>query len=96
MSYYFVVNIKINDQLEYQKYINKVDEVFSKFNGKYLVVDDNPKLLEGDWDYSRIVIIEFETETEFNQWYNSKEYQEILKYRINASQSDGILAKGKK
>lgn len=96
MSYYFVVNIKINDQLEYQKYINKADEVFSKFNGRYVVVDDNPKILEGNWDYSRIVIIEFETETDFDNWYNSTEYQEILKYRIRASQSDGILAKGKK
>ena len=96
MSYYFVVNIKINDQLEYQKYINKADEVFSKFNGRYVVVDDNPKILEGNWDYSRVVIIEFETETDFDNWYNSTEYQEILKYRIRASQSDGILAKGKK
>ena len=95
MSYYFVVNIKINNQLEYQKYINKADEVFSKFNGKYLAVHDKPKILEGNWDYSRVVIIEFETEEDFNHWYNSKEYQEILKYRIAASTSDGILIKGK-
>jgi len=95
MSCYFVANIKINNQLEYQKYINKVDEVFSKFNGKYLAVDDKPKILEGNWDYSRVVIIEFETEKDFNHWYNSNEYQEILKYRITASTSDGILIKGK-
>ena len=95
MSFYFVANINIEDQLEYEKYVNEVDKVFSKFDGKYLVVDDKPKILEGNWDYSRVVIIEFETETDFNNWYNSKEYQEILKYRITASTSDGILIKGK-
>jgi len=95
MNYYFVTNIKINDQLEYQKYINKVDKVFSKFNGKYLAVDDKPKIIEGKWKYSRVVIIEFKSEKDFNHWYNSKEYQEILKYRMSASVSDGILVKGK-
>ena len=95
MSFYFVANINIEDQLEYEKYVNKVDKVFSKFNGKYLVVDDKPKILEGNWDYSRVVIIEFETETDFNNWYNSKEYQEILKYRLVSSSSDSILVKGK-
>ena len=95
MSFYFVANINIEDQLEYEKYVNEVDKVFSKFNGKYLVVDDKPKILEGNWDYSRVVIIEFETETDFNNWYNSKEYQEILKYRLVSSSSDSILVKGK-
>jgi len=95
MSFYFVANIKIEDQLGYAKYVNNVDEVFSKFNGKYLVVDDNPKILEGNWNYTRVVIIEFETETDFNHWYNSKEYQEILKYRLVSSSSDSILVKGK-
>lgn len=95
MSYYFVTNIKIKDKLEYQKYVNLVDDVFSKFKGKYLAVDDNPKIVEGNWEYSRVVIIEFATEKDFSDWYNSKEYQEILKHRMNASISDGMLIKGK-
>ncbi len=36
MSYYFVACIKINNEQEYQKYVNEVDEVSAKFNGKYL------------------------------------------------------------
>ena len=95
MSYYFVTNIKIKDKPEYQKYIDRVDDVFSKFKGRYLAVDDNPKIVEGKWEYSRVVVIEFATEHDFNIWYNSKEYQEILKHRMSASTSDGILIKGK-
>ena len=95
MSYYFVANIKIKDQAEYKIYLKEVDNVFSKFNGRYLAVDDHPKILEGEWDYTRVVIIEFKTKSDFNRWYNSKEYQAILEYRIKASESDTILIKGK-
>lgn len=94
MSYYFVVNIRIKDELEYQNYLDKVDEVFSKFNGKYLAADDNPKIIEGSWDYTRAVLIEFPTKQDFEKWYYSIEYQEILKHRLKASDCDGILVKG--
>jgi uncharacterized protein (DUF1330 family) len=87
--------ININDDEEYQRYVNEVDEVSAKFNGKYLALDDNPKILEGNWGYSRTVIIKFNTETEFNDWYYSEEYQRILKFRLNASKCDTILIKGK-
>ena len=94
MSYYFIANITINDPEEYKKYVDKVDEVFSKYNGKYLAIDDNPIILEGNWNYSRVVIIEFRSKSDFDNWYYSKEYQEILKFRLNAADCDTILIKG--
>ena len=94
MSYYFVSYIKINDQDEYQKYVNEVDEVSAKYRGKYLALDDSPRVLEGNWKYSRTVIIEFNDEADFNEWYNSEDYQRILKLRLNASECDTILIKG--
>ncbi len=92
--YYFVANIQIINVDEYNKYVNKVDDVFSKYNGKYLALDDNPQLLEGDWNYTRSVIISFENEIDFDSWYNSKDYQEILKYRLNSAKCDTVLIKG--
>ena len=59
MPYYFSAQIKINDPKEYQKYISNAGEVFRKFNGKYLAVDNNPQLLEGKWGYTRSVLIKF-------------------------------------
>ncbi len=95
MSYYFVANIKIFDLEEYKKYINDVDEVFSRYNGKYLALDDNPTELEGSWKYSRAVIIEFKNKEDFKSWYNSKDYQRILQYRLKAADCDTILIQGK-
>ncbi|MFZ5353119.1 MAG: DUF1330 domain-containing protein [Bacillota bacterium] len=94
MSYYFVANIKINDPDEYQKYLNDCNEVFVKFKGKYLAVDNNPEVLEGEWKHERAVIIRFESEKDFRDWYQSSEYQNILKYRLKAAKCDTILIKG--
>lgn len=94
MSCYFVAQIQINNFDEYQNYLNGVDEVFSKFNGKYLAVDGNPKVLEGNWSYSRVVIIEFPNETELKRWYESPEYQKLVQHRLNAAKCDTLLVKG--
>lgn len=94
MSYYFIAQIKIRDSIEYQKYIDKAGIVFKKYKGKYLVLEDNPEILEGFWDYSRTVVIKFKTQQDFNVWYKSDEYQEILKHRLNAAECNTVLTKG--
>ena len=94
MSYYFIAQINIKDSIAYQKYLDKAKEVFRKFNGTYLVVDDKPDILEGDWNYTRTVVIKFNNRKDFDAWYNSEEYQEILKYRLSASVCNTILTKG--
>ena len=50
MSVYFVAQIKIENESEYNLYLNKCMEVFSKYNGKYLAVDSTPIILEGSQD----------------------------------------------
>lgn len=94
MGYFFVAQIRINDDQEYQKYIDKAGEVFKKYNGEYLSVDNNPIILEGKWDYTRTVLIKFKSEKDFENWYYSADYQKILKHRIKAADCDSILIKG--
>ncbi|WP_105616330.1 DUF1330 domain-containing protein [Vallitalea okinawensis] len=95
MSVYFIAQIKINDMVEYNRYLEKCDEVFSKYNGEYLAVDSNPEILEGEWDYSRSIIIKFPNERELENWYKSSEYQQILKHRLKAAICDTIIVHGK-
>ena len=94
MNCYFVAQIQIKDKEEYQKYLDGVDEVFRKFNGKYLAVDGDPEVLEGNWSYSRIAIIQFPDELELKRWYQSPEYQAIARYRLSAAKCDTLLVKG--
>jgi uncharacterized protein (DUF1330 family) len=94
MSYYFIAQIKIKDNKEYQKYLDKAGDIFKKYKGEYLTIDNCRQVLEGNWEYTRMVVIKFNTEEDFPAWYHSNEYQEILKYRLNAAVCDTVLAKG--
>jgi uncharacterized protein (DUF1330 family) len=95
MIYYFIAQIRIQDEEEYQKYIDKAGDVFKIYNGTYLAVDKSPVVLEGNWDYTRTVLIQFESKKDFDDWYTSDAYQEILKYRLKAADCDTILVKGR-
>ena len=91
MSAYFVANINVHDENEYRKYVENVDNVFKRFNGKYLVVEDNPEVVEGKWDYTRFILIEFPDRESLKKWYYSPEYQEILKFRLAGADSDAMI-----
>jgi uncharacterized protein (DUF1330 family) len=91
MSCYFIAQLSINDEDEYQKYLNGFDTIFKKFDGKVITVEENPIVLEGDWDYSRLVIIRFTNEYEAKRWYHSPEYQSLLQHRLNASKGTVLL-----
>ena len=95
MSVYFMASIRINDPEKYQKYLDRASDIFSKYKGNYLAVDKNPKVLEGGWNHSRAVLISFETKEDFDAWYESHEYQEILRYRLESAESNTILIQGK-
>ena len=94
MSLYFSANITIINEKLYQKYLDRANEVFAKFNGEYLAVDESPRLLEGSRKHGRMVIIKFETKEDFERWYFSDEYQELLVFRLAAADCDAILVKG--
>lgn len=81
-------------KLSNKKYLDRADEVFKRFKGKYLAVDENPTVLEGEWAYSRVIIIQFPDENEFKRWYESPEYKAILQYRLKAAKCDTLLTKG--
>ncbi len=91
MSVYFMANILISNDQNYQLYLDLSEEIFARYNGTYLAVDNMPEVLEGEWSYSRAVLIRFDTKEDFDAWYRSDDYQEILQYRLSASKCDSIL-----
>ncbi|HLN20964.1 MAG TPA: DUF1330 domain-containing protein [Bacteroidales bacterium] len=94
MAYYFSAQIKINDPVEYDRYLENFDSIFSRYRGEYLAIDESPVLLEGEWNYTKSVLVKFNSREEFEDWYFSRDYQEILRYRLNSAKCDTILIKG--
>jgi uncharacterized protein (DUF1330 family) len=94
MSSYFIAQIRINNPGEYDKYLAGFDEVFARYNGEVIIVDDNPIILEGNWSYTRIVVIRFPSSYDLKRWYDSAEYQTLAPYRHRASEADIIVVDG--
>jgi len=86
--------IEIDDRSEYDKYSAGFSEVFQKFDGRMLSVDEDPTVLAGNWDDTRSVIIEFPSKESALAWMSSVEYQAIAKHRNAGSTVNSILVKG--
>jgi uncharacterized protein (DUF1330 family) len=95
MKAYFILHIKMKDEVVYKKYLERCDAVFCKYKGRYLAVDDEYIVVEGKDESSRIVLIEFDNESDFTEWYNSNDYQDIVKYRLQGSDCNSVLIHGK-
>lgn len=95
MAHYFSAQIRINNPEEYDRYLENFDEIFSRHRGEILAVDESPTVLEGNWNYTKTVLISFPSREDFEDWYFSKDYQQIVKYRLNAADCDSILIEGR-
>jgi uncharacterized protein (DUF1330 family) len=94
MKHYFIAQIRINNPVEYEMYLERFDDIFSQFKGEYLAIDEAPVILEGDWNYTKSVLVKFNSKQDFEDWYYSDDYQSILKHRLNSSDCNTILVEG--
>ena len=93
MSHYIVARVSIHDKDTYSTYEDGFMEIFSRYNGELLAVDEDVTVLEGEWPCTRTVLIQFPSEAEALAWYQSVEYQELAKHRFAASDADIALFK---
>ena len=59
MTVYAIALLNIADRERYGAYQQGFLEIFSRYSGKLLAVDEAPTVKEGDWPYTRTVLIEF-------------------------------------
>ena len=94
MSGYSIFNIEIKKPEEYKEYVEKVKPLAEKFGGDYIIRGGETKVLEGNWEYPRTVVIKFPSYEKALEWYNSDEYKPIKQIRLENSIGNGIIIKG--
>ena len=93
MTVYAIAVINIADQAKYEPYTTGWFDVWKNYDGKILAIEDSPVVVEAPWPFHRTIILSFPNETAFNAWYQSPEYQELIKYRQSASTASIALLK---
>lgn len=85
MTVYAVALINIHDRKTYEQYSAGFMDIFTQHQGTMLAVDEAPVTLEGDWPYTRTVLIEFPDRAALDAWYFSEAYQRLMQHRTSAS-----------
>jgi len=88
MSAFVLVEVNIQDALVYEEYKKLTPGSVEADGGKFVIRGNPVQVLEGEWKYDRLVMIEFPTSEIALEWYNSKEYQTAKKIRENAASAN--------
>lgn len=91
MEGYFVFNYRINDQEGYQPYLAQVMQTLLAHNADILVADFESEKIEGDAGHVTVVL-KFPSKEAASKWYESPEYQNILKLRTDHCDGIAVLA----
>ncbi len=94
MTVYFIALVDISDRQGFSVYEQGFMDVFGRYGGRILSVDDSPTILEGEWPHTRTVLMSFPCAEALERWYSSPEYQSIAQHRRKASRADVVVVKG--
>ena len=94
MAAYVIAEVRITDAEKYEEYRLKVPSTIEKHGGRYLVRGGEARLLEGEPQAIRLVVLEFESAERAVEWYESEDYQPLIQIRQAASESRLVLVKG--
>ena len=92
MTTYLVNHLRVPGLPEAQdlEYLERVEATFLPYGGRWLVLDGEVEVLEGAWPGS-VVLMEFPDRETARKWYDSPEYQDILRLRTDDAISDLVL-----
>ena len=91
---YVIEQLKVSNLENYKEYVAKVSDVVKKFDGEYLVRNGEYKVVEGEDNFPRIVIIKFPSYEKALEWYHSEEYKPVKDIRLANSEGSNIIVKG--
>jgi uncharacterized protein (DUF1330 family) len=81
MPAYWVARARIDDPVQYKKYIDRVPALVKQYGGKILARGGRHRILEGTKDFHRFVVIEFPTFEQGEACFDCAEYQEAAGFR---------------
>ena len=89
-----IVETDIHDPEQYEEYKAASPAAVAGGGGRFVVRGGELAVLEGDWEPTRLVVLEFEDLEAVKRWYASPEYQEAKKLREGAANLRMVAVQG--
>ena len=96
MSAFLIADVSPSDMQAYREsgYLEAVPKMAARFGGTYRARGGNSRVLEGDWQPKRLVVIEFPSWEQLLAFYESEEYQPYKKIRQELTKSHIVALEG--
>jgi uncharacterized protein (DUF1330 family) len=94
MPAYVIGDVTVHDPEGYSGYTAHTVASLEPYGGRFVVRGGAAEVLEGDWEPSRLVVIEFPDTDAAHGWYASEAYQAILPIRHAHSTGRLVLVAG--
>jgi uncharacterized protein (DUF1330 family) len=94
MPAYLVVQIQVNEPVGYEDYKRLAPPSIEAYGGRYLARGGRVEALEGSWNPTRLVILEFPTTAQAKAWWASAEYAPAKALRQACARTEMILIEG--
>jgi uncharacterized protein (DUF1330 family) len=94
MPAYVVVDIAIHDPESYERYKQLAPPSLAIYGGRYVVRGGMTTLLEGTWQPSRLVVLEFPSAERARAWWDSPEYAPAKAIRQSCARTEMLLVEG--
>ena len=94
MAAYVIADVNVQDPVKFEEYKKTAGPTSAEFGGKYLVRGGKVDVLEGQWNPSRFVIIEFPSVEKAKAWWNSQVYAGPKAIRQACAKSNFFVVEG--
>jgi len=94
MTAFVILDIEVTDADGYAKYKELAPPSVALYGGKYIARGGKTETLEGDWQPSRLVILEFPSADQARAWLNSPEYAPARALRHQYAHTQSVLIEG--
>ena len=96
MPAYVIVETDVHDPEQYEQYKAASPGAVAAGGGRFVARGGELAVLEGDWNPSRLVVLEFPDLKTVKEWYASERYQddEAKKLRDGAAELNIVAVQG--
>lgn len=94
MPAYVIFDVEITDLEQYQTFMAGVKPALEAVGAKYLSRGGDLKVYEGDWEPRRIVLLEFPSQAQWEEFYYGQTYQGLKHIRDACSSARLVSVEG--
>jgi uncharacterized protein (DUF1330 family) len=94
MAAYFIVDVDVHDRAGMRDYLERVPGTLAKYGGRYIVRGGKFEVVEGNWQPTRVVMLEFPTMEQAKSWYDCEEYKDMKAALHKSARTDIVLVEG--